>query len=62
MDTNKYDELNIDEYELYAQRHNIQAILKECIVQICIAKPEKPLTFFRQYFQKLEIVSTMYII
>lgn len=57
MATNMHDELNIDDCELYVQRHNIQEILKDCIVQLCIAKPERPLTFFRQYFQKLETVS-----
>lgn len=58
MASNSYDELNVDDCELYVQRHNIQQILKDCIVQLCIAKPERPLTFFRQYFQKLDMVST----
>lgn len=58
MASNMYDELNVDDCELYVQRHNIQQILKDCIVQLCIAKPERPLTFFRQYFQRLEMVST----
>lgn len=58
MASNTYDELNVDDCELYVQRHNIQQILKDCIVQLCISKPERPLTFFRQYFQKLEMVST----
>lgn len=58
MTSNVYDDLNVDDCELYVQRHNIQQILKDCIVQLCIVKPERPLTFFRQYFQKLEMVST----
>jgi len=61
MASNMYDELNIDDCELYVQRHNIQQILKDCIVQLCISKPERPLTFFRQYFQKLEMVSVYYV-
>lgn len=58
MESNTYDELNVDDCEFYVQRHNIQQILKDCIVQLCVAKPERPLTFFRKYFQKLEMVST----
>lgn len=57
MESNVYGE-NVDDCELYVQQHNIQQILKDCIVQLCIAKPERPLTFFRQYFQRLEMVST----
>lgn len=57
MESNVYGE-NVDDCEIYVQQHNIQQILKDCIVQLCIAKPERPLTFFRQYFQRLEMVST----
>lgn len=57
MASNAHQEYNVDDCELYVQRHNIEQILKDCIVQLCIAKPERPLTFFRQYFQKLEMVS-----
>ncbi|XP_014368937.2 cAMP-dependent protein kinase type I regulatory subunit [Papilio machaon] len=40
--------------ESYIQTHNIQLLLKDCIVQLCLNKPENPVTFLRQYFQKLE--------
>ena len=42
--------------EVYVERHNIQAILKDCIVQLCIKKPDNPHKFFREYFEKLEKV------
>lgn len=42
--------------EVYVERHNIQAILKDCIVQLCIKKPDNPHRFFREYFEKLEKV------
>ncbi|CAG9088168.1 unnamed protein product [Plutella xylostella] len=42
------------ECESYIQSHNIQVLLKECIVQLCVNKPENPVTFLRQHFQKLE--------
>ncbi|XP_055050760.2 cAMP-dependent protein kinase type I-beta regulatory subunit isoform X1 [Misgurnus anguillicaudatus] len=40
--------------EVFVQKHNIQQILKECIVNLCIAKPERPLKFLREHFEKLE--------
>ncbi|CAL8304580.1 unnamed protein product [Merluccius merluccius] len=40
--------------EVFVQRHNIQQILKECIVNLCIAKPERPMKFLREHFEKLE--------
>lgn len=42
--------------EIFVQRHNIQQILKECIVNLCIAKPERPMKFLREHFEKLEKV------
>uniref|UniRef100_A0A8C9TDU1 Protein kinase, cAMP-dependent, regulatory, type I, beta n=1 Tax=Scleropages formosus TaxID=113540 RepID=A0A8C9TDU1_SCLFO len=40
--------------EMFVQKHNIQQILKECIVNLCIAKPEHPMKFLREHFEKLE--------
>ncbi|RXM28721.1 cAMP-dependent protein kinase type I-beta regulatory subunit [Acipenser ruthenus] len=40
--------------EFYVQKHNIQQILKECIVNLCIAKPDRPMKFLREHFEKLE--------
>ncbi|GCB66931.1 hypothetical protein scyTo_0013635 [Scyliorhinus torazame] len=40
--------------EVYVQKHNIQQILKECIVSLCIAKPDRPMKFLKEYFDKLE--------
>jgi len=54
------DEVNMDEEqslrecEAYVQKHDIQKILKECIVQLCVSRPENPISFLREYFQKLE--------
>lgn len=48
------EEQSLRECENYVQRHNIQQILKDCIVQLCVARPENPITFLREYFQKLE--------
>ena len=41
----------------YMQRSNIVPVMKDCFVQLCVDKPEKPVTYLREYFQKLERVS-----
>lgn len=51
------EEQSFRECEEYVHRHNIQQLLKDCIVQLCVSKPDNPVTFLRQYFQKLERVS-----
>lgn len=43
--------------ELYVQLHGIQQVLKDCIVHLCISKPERPMKFLREHFEKLEKVS-----
>ena len=48
---------SLRECEDYVQRHAIQGLLKDCIVQLCVAKPDRPITFLREYFQRLERVS-----
>ena len=45
------------DYEDYVQTHSIQQLLKDCIVQLCVSRPERPVSFLREYFQKLERVS-----
>ena len=51
------EERSLRECEDYVQRHNVQQILKDCIVQLCVARPDNPISFLREYFQKLERVS-----
>uniref|UniRef100_A0A8D2BCM3 cAMP-dependent protein kinase type I-alpha regulatory subunit n=1 Tax=Sciurus vulgaris TaxID=55149 RepID=A0A8D2BCM3_SCIVU len=48
------EERSLRECELYAQKHNIQGLLKDSIVQLCTARPERPVAFLREYFEKLE--------
>ncbi|XP_023692725.1 cAMP-dependent protein kinase type I-alpha regulatory subunit [Paramormyrops kingsleyae] len=45
---------SLRECEQYVQRHGIQQLLKDCIVQLCAARPERPVAFLCDYFQKLE--------
>lgn len=58
MAANLDEEQSLRECEAYVQRHNIQQVLKDCIVQLCVSRPENPISFLREYFQKLERVST----
>lgn len=49
------DEQSLRECETYVQKHNIQQLLKDCIVQICIHRPDNPVAFLKEYFEKLEV-------
>ena len=51
------EEQSLRECEAYVQMHDIQKILKEGIVQLCVSRPDNPVSFLREYFQKLERVS-----
>ena len=53
------EERSLRECEDYVQRHNVQQILKDCIVQLCVARPQNPIIFLKEYFQKLEQVSLL---
>lgn len=57
MATNMEEEQALQECEAYVQTHNIQQILKDCIVQLCVNRPINPISFLREYFQRLERVS-----
>ena len=51
------EEQSLHECESYVQTHNVQQILKDCIVQLCVNRPDNPVSYLREYFQKLERVS-----
>lgn len=52
--TSSDEERSLRECELYVQKHNIQQLLKDCIVQLCTSRPEQPMAFLREHFEKLE--------
>lgn len=56
MAANLEEEQSLRECEDYVQRHNIQQVLRDCIVQLCVGRPQNPISFLREYFQKLERV------
>ncbi|KAM9843573.1 cAMP-dependent protein kinase type I-alpha regulatory subunit isoform 2-T2 [Aulostomus maculatus] len=45
---------SLRECEMYVQKHNIQQLLKDCIVQLCTARPERPMAFLKDLFDRLE--------
>lgn len=48
------EEISLRDCEAYVARYNIQGLLKDCIVQLCVQKPDNPIRFLREYFQRLE--------
>uniref|UniRef100_A0A8C3WZ65 cAMP-dependent protein kinase type I-alpha regulatory subunit n=1 Tax=Catagonus wagneri TaxID=51154 RepID=A0A8C3WZ65_9CETA len=48
------DEDSLRGCELYVQKHGVQQALRDCIVQLCVAKPARPMQFLREHFEKLE--------
>lgn len=50
------EDQTLKECEAYVSKHNIKDLLKDCIVQLCLKKPDHPISFLRQHFEKLEKV------
>ncbi|XP_076852583.1 cAMP-dependent protein kinase type I-alpha regulatory subunit isoform X3 [Brachyhypopomus gauderio] len=48
------EERSLRECELYVQKHNIQQLLKDCIVQLCTSRPDRPMAYIREFFERLE--------
>jgi len=47
------EDRNLREGESYVQEYDIQRVLKDCIVQLCIHKPSKPMAFLAEHFANL---------
>lgn len=57
---NGNEDQTLKECEAYVSKHSIKDLLKDCIVQLCLRKPDHPITFLKQHFEKLEkILSSM---
>lgn len=50
------EELSLKEVESYVRRHDIHRILKDCVVQLCVTKPDNPFSFLKEHFERLEKV------
>ncbi|XP_056461021.1 cAMP-dependent protein kinase type I-alpha regulatory subunit-like [Gadus chalcogrammus] len=53
------EERSMRECEQYVQKHNIQQLLKDCIVQLCTSWPDRPMAFLKEYFDRLEKEESM---
>uniref|UniRef100_A0A8C4ZQZ2 cAMP-dependent protein kinase type I-alpha regulatory subunit n=1 Tax=Gadus morhua TaxID=8049 RepID=A0A8C4ZQZ2_GADMO len=53
------EERSMRECEQYVQKHNIQQLLKDCIVQLCTSRPDRPMAFLKEYFDRLEKEESM---
>jgi hypothetical protein len=40
-------------FQAYVRQHNIQQLVKDAIVSLCIHKPENPVLFLRDHFDRL---------
>ena len=58
MEEQSQDEQCLRKAEEYVKEHDIQRIVKDCIVQLCIHRPDNPYSFLRQHFASLEKVYT----
>uniref|UniRef100_A0A8R1I3U2 cAMP-dependent protein kinase regulatory subunit n=1 Tax=Caenorhabditis japonica TaxID=281687 RepID=A0A8R1I3U2_CAEJA len=47
------EEDQLAQCQAYVQRHNIQQLVKEAIVVLCIHKPDNPVLFLKDHFEKL---------
>jgi len=56
MEEQNREEQCLRKAEEYVKEHDIQRIVKDCIVQLCIHRPDNPYSFLRQHFASLEKV------
>lgn len=47
------EEIQLAQCQQYVQRHNIQQLVKEAIVNLCIHKPNDPILFLKEHFEKI---------
>lgn len=47
------EEAQLAQCQAYVQRHNIQQLVKEAIVSLCIHKPENPVLFLKEHFDRI---------
>ena len=52
-----FDVISINVTQLTSICWKLSMLFQECIVQLCVSRPENPISFLREYFQKLERVS-----
>lgn len=54
VDNSSSSEQTVRDCESYIAKHDIQSLLRDCIVQLCLKKPSNPIRFLANYFDKLD--------
>jgi cAMP-dependent protein kinase regulator len=54
VDNTSSSEQTVRDCEAYIAKHDIQNLLRDCIVQLCLKKPANPIQFLSNYFDKLD--------
>jgi len=54
VDNTSSSEQTVRDCEAYIAKHDIQNLLRDCIVQLCLKKPPNPIEFLAKYFDKLD--------
>ncbi|CAF1614014.1 unnamed protein product, partial [Adineta ricciae] len=54
VDNTASSEQTVRDCEAYIAKHDIQNLLRDCIVQLCLKKPANPIQFLSNYFDKLD--------
>lgn len=54
VDNSSSSEQTVRDCEAYIAKHDIQNLLRDCIVQLCLKKPANPIQFLASYFDKLD--------
>lgn len=52
----RMEDLSLRDVESYVRKHDIHRYLKDCIVQLCVTRPDSPFAFLRDYFDRIEKV------
>ena len=58
VDNTSSSEQTVRDCEAYIAKHDIQNLLRDCIVQLCLKKPNNPIQFLATYFDKLDSQTT----
>lgn len=53
MSSSGNEEAQLAQCQAYVRSHNIQQLVKDAIVSLCIHKPEDPVLFLREHFHKI---------
>ncbi len=54
VDNTSSSEQTVRDCEAYIAKHDIQNLLRDCIVQLCLKKPTNPIQYLSNYFDKLD--------